>query len=241
MGTWGTHKEHHWEPGENTLGWIWVWDTKCSGILSTSLFLFANSTLAKCKVDIAQFSSWKLSGLHSQVDNSTLLFAKSSSSLHLPTAWMFFFFSLPKLFPQKIRLPPLFSPFFFHKIPRAAPSGLSFLLPICHFLDLWVFEAWEECFQNSNHQINYFLNTLRANGHVLTSDFFSFVSILLWVIWIWSHPNGMGVHPWKTHEISGWNTVHSRNINHIILFHPWSVDIASEGIDLFHKKISIPF
>jgi len=155
--------------------------------------------------------------------------------------FFFFFFSLPKLFPQKIRLPPLFFSLFFHNIPRAAPYGLSFLLPICQFFDLWVFEASEESFQNSNHQLNYSWNTLRANWKVFTSDFFSFVSILLWVIWIWSHLNGMGVHPWKTDEISGWNKVHSRNINYIILFHPWSVDIASEGIHLFHKKISIPF
>jgi hypothetical protein len=88
-------------------------------------------------------------------------------------------------------LPPLFFPFFFHKIPRAAPSGLSFLLPICQFFDLWVFEASEESFQNSNHQLNYSSNTLRANWKALTSDFFPFVSILLWVIWIWSRLNGI--------------------------------------------------
>jgi hypothetical protein len=83
---------------EHTLGWTWVWDTQCSRILSTALFFFANSTLAKCKVDIAQFSSWKLSGLHSQVDNFELLFAKSSSSLHLSNAWMFFFFQSAQTF-----------------------------------------------------------------------------------------------------------------------------------------------
>jgi hypothetical protein len=105
-------------------------------------------------------------------------------------------------------LPPLFFPFFFTKFLGLPPLAfLSFSLFVI-FLDLWVFEAWEESFQNSNHHINYFLNTLRANWKVLTSDFFSFVSIHLWVIWIWSHPNGMGVHPWKTHEISGWNKVH---------------------------------
>ncbi len=80
---------------------------------------FVKFTFSLCQLHIGKMQSWhspilklKLSGLHSHVDNSTMLFAKSSSSLHLPTAWMFFF-SLPKLFPQKIRLPPLFSPFFF--------------------------------------------------------------------------------------------------------------------------------
>lgn len=152
MGTWGTHKEHHWEPGENTLGWTWVWDTKCSSILSSSRFPL-------CQLHIGKMQSWhspilklKIVRLHSQVDNSTLLFAKSSSSLHLPTAWMFFFFSVcPNFFSRKLDCPLFFAPFFFHKIPRAAPSGLSFLLPISHFLDLWVFEAWEESFQNSNY------------------------------------------------------------------------------------------
>ncbi len=102
---------------------------------------FVKFTFPLCQLHIGKMQSWhspilelELSGLHSLVDNSTLLFAKSSSSLYLPTAWMFFFSVCPNFFPRKLDCPLFFSPFFFTKFLGLPPLAfLSFSLFVIFF------------------------------------------------------------------------------------------------------------
>jgi hypothetical protein len=63
------------------------------------------------------------------------------------------------------------------------------------FLTSWVFEAWEEHFQNSYSLIIFKTNWEKTRRFWLQIT--SFYKSFLWLMWIWNHPNGMEVHPWS--------------------------------------------
>lgn len=68
---------------------------------------------------------------------------------------------------------------------------MVFFFFVINFMTWLVFEPWEKPFQNSNHALDKFLNILRENWKVLTSNFMVFYNPFLWTMWIWSHPRGM--------------------------------------------------
>jgi hypothetical protein len=80
----------------------------------------------------------------------------------------------------------------------------------CTLLSSWLFEAWDESFQNSRYPLyTNFLNILRANWKA-------------WMLWNWSHPNGMEAYSWKF--IKSFDEIKFiQEIPSITLFHPWSV------------------
>lgn len=80
----------------------------------------------------------------------------------------------------------------------------------CTLLSSWLFEAWDESFQNSRYDLyTNVLNILRANWKA-------------WMLWNWSHPNGMEAYSWKF--IRSFDEIKFiQEIPSITLCHPWSV------------------
>ncbi len=110
---------------------------------------------------------------------------------------------LLKCLPQKPRLPLFFCYFFSTGYPRIPPFSLPSLSLHC-FFTWWVFEV--SPFQNSNYPLNYFLNILRANWKVLTSNF-RFLFVIQLCEWCrFEAILGDGIPSMKIHEFSGWNT-----------------------------------
>ncbi len=75
--------------------------------------------------------------------------------------------------------------------PFSIPSLPLFIV----FFPWWIFEAWEEPFQNSK----YFPDIFGTYWEQIKNNWFQisfFFNPFLWVKWIWSHPNRMENHPW---------------------------------------------
>jgi len=66
-----------------------------------------------------------------------------------------------------------------------------------YFFTIWLFEVWQEPFQNSKYLLKYLWNILRANWKVLSSNFMFPLYLLLWMLWNQTLFYGIEVHPWK--------------------------------------------
>jgi hypothetical protein len=91
-------------------------------------------------------------------------------------------------------------------------------------MGLWSLQGALSKFKLSS---KFFLNILRANWIFLISNFMYLKNPLLWMMWIWKHPNGMEVYPWKFMKSLD-EPKFIQEIQSIILFHPLSLDTTCE-------------